>query len=71
MQKTEIHSHSVFYDPADIYGHEYLCQKLDEKAAQVLFLQAKEHGSAAFQTAGGHDYSLVHNSDGTYTIAKR
>jgi hypothetical protein len=37
----------------------------------VLFEYAKEHGAAQFETHLNKDYSLVHNSDGTYAVVKR
>jgi hypothetical protein len=77
MASIQVHGHHVEYDPHDpshIYhkdGLSHLEHNLDKDEAEVLFRQAREHGSAEFETRLGKNYTVVRNPNGTFTIAKR
>ena len=71
MPKVELYGHPVVHDDNDHDGYNYLAHKIQAEEAKVLFGYAKEHGTAEFETHLNKNYSLIHNSDGTYTIVKR
>lgn len=71
MTKIELHGHQVLHDEQDHEGYDYLAHKIQAEEAKVIFEYARIHGTAEFETHLHKDYSLVHNSDGTYTILKR
>lgn len=71
MAKVDLHGHPVVHDDDDHHGYDYLAHKIQPEEAKVLFTYAKEHGEAQFETHDNKNYSLNHNSDGTYTIIKR
>jgi hypothetical protein len=71
MARVELHGHQVEHDEHDHHGYDYLAHKIDAEEAKVLFSYAKEHGTAQFETHDNKNYSVVHNSNGTFTIMKR
>jgi hypothetical protein len=77
MASIQVHGHHVEYDPHDPNhmdhhdGLDHLTHRIDKDEAEVLFRQAKEHGSAQFETQLGKNYTVVHNPNGTFTVAKR
>ena len=71
MARVEFHGHQVEHDEHDHHGWDHLAHKLDPEEAKVLFHHAKTHGAAQFETQTGKNYSVVHNDNGTFTIAKR
>lgn len=71
MTQINLHGHLVIHDEHDREGYDYLAHKIQGEEAKVLFEYAKEHGTAEFETHLNKNYSLVHSSDGTYTIVKR
>ena len=71
MAEIQLHGHSVSHDDNDRHGYDYLAHKIDANEAKVLFSYAKEHGVAEFETHDNKNYSINHNSNGTFTIVKR
>ncbi|OGZ34137.1 MAG: hypothetical protein A2Y98_02270 [Candidatus Portnoybacteria bacterium RBG_19FT_COMBO_36_7] len=71
MPKMNINGHPTIYEDNDDPGYVYIVRKIDREESEMLFRYAKVHGAAHFETQTGKNYSLIHNDDGTYTIAKR
>ena len=69
--EIDLHGHSLMHDDNDHHGYEYLAHKIGADESKMFFQQAKEHGSAEFKTNLNKDYILTHNSNGTYTVAKK
>jgi hypothetical protein len=69
--QRDIHGHPVIGEDDVVKGMDYLDYDLQYAEAQVIFEQAKAHGQAQFEDGQDRDYTLKHNSDGTYTLLRR
>ena len=69
--KQDVHGHTVRGESDTKNGINYLDHKLDRGEAEVFFKQAKTHGSAEFEDEKGRNYTLIRNSNATYTVEKR
>ncbi|MFA6272103.1 MAG: hypothetical protein WC693_03265 [Patescibacteria group bacterium] len=67
----DVHGHHVLGESDAKNGINHLDHKLDSAEAQVFFEQAKMHGSVEFEDGNGKNYTLIRNSDATYTVQKR
>jgi len=67
----DIHGHTVTGEDDVVKGMDYLDYDLQYDEAQVIFEQAKAHGQAQFEDGQERNFTLKHNSDGTYTISSR
>lgn len=69
--KQNVHGHTVTGEDDAMDGINYLDHKLDSKEAEVFFDEAKRRGQAEFEDEHGRNYTLIRNSNATYTIEKR
>ena len=69
--KTTIDSWTVYYEDNAYNGIIYLRDYLDFSETKVFFEYAWSRGRADFEDRSGYDYTLIKNSDGSYTVARR
>ncbi len=70
MPETSIHGFHVIYEDHDYPGIRYLRDDLDQREAKVFFDQARQRGSAQFESDGELNFTLAYH-DGEYALSRR
>lgn len=71
MPTYTINGHTVKVEDDAENGFKYLKYDLSPDESEVFFHEAKRMGQAKFEDDHDRDYTLVHNSDATYSITRR
>lgn len=71
MKEIFIHGFKVKFEEDVRWGVNYLLYDLDYEESRVFFDQAKLRGFAKFEDDQDRQYTLIYNSDGSYTLIKR
>ncbi len=72
IQKDTFYGYYISYDDETAYdGFVYLRDYLDRNETMVFFNEANRNGRADYEDAYGRDFTLIKNSDGTFTIERR
>jgi hypothetical protein len=67
--RKNIHGHVVHGDESVEKGFYYLTYEIDSKEAEILFKQAKLHGTAEFQDRENRLFMIAYNrNDSTYRL---
>lgn len=71
MKETYLYGYKIKYEDNASEGIYYLQYQLDQEEVAVFFDEARLKGNCPFEDQYGRNYTLVYNSDGTYTLIKR
>ena len=74
IQQTYLNGYYLKYEDSETginYGLDYLRYKLQPAESVVFFNQARAAGQAQFEDDYDRQFTLMYNSDGTFTLLKR
>ncbi len=71
LGKLKIHGHTVLFEGAARAGVQHLLRDLDYKEAEIFFRNARAQGKAEFEDDQDRDFTLIRNTDGSYTLERR